>query len=92
MLPLLQGHKYPMERHLGKFDIHKSTCSDEILPQMLRKLANTIVRLFTIIFERSRQSGEVPENWKKANVIPDFKKRQELGVRELQASLSHLNA
>lgn len=37
-----KGHMYPVEKHLGKLYIHKSTGSDEMLPQMLRKLANII--------------------------------------------------
>ncbi|KAJ7410645.1 RNA-directed DNA polymerase from mobile element jockey-like protein [Pitangus sulphuratus] len=43
-------------------------------PKLLRELADTIVRLLMIIFESSWQSGEVPEDWKKANVIPIFRK------------------
>lgn len=31
-----------------------------------------------IIFERLWRSGEVPEDWKKANVIPVFKKSKEM--------------
>lgn len=74
MLPLLQGHKYPMERHLGKLDIHQSTGSDEMLPQMLRNLANTIARPFPIIFERLWQLGEVPETGKKETLSQTSKK------------------
>lgn len=33
-----------------------------------------IARPLTIIFERLWRSGEVPEDWKKANVTPVFKK------------------
>lgn len=42
-------------------------------PQVLRELADT-VRLLMIIFERSWPSGEMPEDWKKGNVTPVFKK------------------
>lgn len=41
---------------------------------MLRQLADVIMRPHSIIFERSWQLGEVPKDWKKANVSPVFKK------------------
>jgi len=39
-----------------------------------RELANVIAEPLSIIFERSWRTGEVPEDWRKANVIPIFKK------------------
>ncbi|NWX33671.1 RTJK polymerase, partial [Notiomystis cincta] len=63
-----------VRKHLGKLDIHKSMGPDRMHPGVLRELADTIVRPLTIIFERSWRSGEVPEDWKKANVTPIFKK------------------
>ena len=41
---------------------------------MLREPADAIARPLLIIFEQSWQLGEVPENWRKANVTPIFKK------------------
>lgn len=40
---------------------------------MLRELADITDRPFSIIFERSWQSGKVPEDWKKVEVTPPFK-------------------
>ncbi|KFV82507.1 RNA-directed DNA polymerase from mobile element jockey, partial [Struthio camelus australis] len=59
---------------LSKFDIHKSMGPDGMHPRALRELADVIARPLSIIFERSWRSGEVPEDWKKANVTPVFKK------------------
>ncbi|KFV75864.1 RNA-directed DNA polymerase from mobile element jockey, partial [Struthio camelus australis] len=62
---------------LSKLDIHKSVGPDGMHPRVLRELADVIARPLSIILERSWQSGEVPEAWKKANVTPVFQKDKE---------------
>ncbi|PKU35644.1 rna-directed dna polymerase from mobile element jockey- hypothetical protein [Limosa lapponica baueri] len=59
---------------LGKIDTHKSMGPDGTHPQVLRELADVIVKPPSIISERSWRRGEVPEDWRKANVTPVFKK------------------
>ncbi|CAM4657202.1 unnamed protein product [Lepidochelys olivacea] len=46
-------------------------------PRVLKELADVIAEPLDIIFENSRRSGEVLDNWKKANVVPIFKKGDE---------------
>jgi len=43
-------------------------------PRVLRELADVIAEPLSIIFERSWRTGEVPEDWRKANVTSVFKK------------------
>ena len=43
-------------------------------PWVLRELADVIADPLSIIFERSCRTGNVPEDWRKANVTPIFKK------------------
>ncbi|GAB0207177.1 mitochondrial enolase superfamily member 1 [Grus japonensis] len=63
-----------VREHLGKVDMHKSMGPDGMQPRGLRELADVIVRPLSIIFERSWRAGEVPEDQRKANVTPVFKK------------------
>jgi len=59
--------------HVSNLDIHKSMGSNGMHPSVLRELADVIAEPFSIIFERSCRRGEVPEDWRKANVTPVFK-------------------
>ncbi|GAB0187868.1 probable carboxypeptidase X1 [Grus japonensis] len=71
-LPLVEEDR--VREHLGKGDTHKSMGPDGMHPRVLRELADVIARPLSIIFERSWRTGEVPEDWRKANVTPVFKK------------------
>jgi len=71
---------------LSNLDAHKSIGADGIHPRVLRELADVVAEPLSIILERSHRTGEVPEGWRKANVTPIFKKGQEGGPSELQAS------
>ncbi|KFP78676.1 LINE-1 reverse transcriptase, partial [Apaloderma vittatum] len=59
--------------HLENLKVHKSMGPDEIHPWVLKELAAEVARPLAIIFERSWQSGEVPTDWRRANITPIFK-------------------
>ncbi|KFP77499.1 RNA-directed DNA polymerase from mobile element jockey, partial [Apaloderma vittatum] len=63
-----------VREHLENLKVHKSMGLDEIHPRVLKELAAEVARPLAIVFERSWQSGEVPRDWKRANVTPIFKK------------------
>ncbi|PKU43880.1 rna-directed dna polymerase from mobile element jockey-like [Limosa lapponica baueri] len=60
--------------HWAKLDIRKSMGPDGMHLRVLRELADVIAGPLSIIFERSWRTGEVPEDWRKANITPVFKK------------------
>lgn len=71
---LLVVEKDRITECLSKWDIHKSIRWDGINPRQLRELANVTVRLFSVSFERSQWSGEVPDDSTKANLTLHLKK------------------
>jgi hypothetical protein len=52
----------------------KSPGPDKLHPRILKELAETLTKPVTMLFNRSLQSGNLPELWKRANVSPIFKK------------------
>ena len=59
---------------LSDLDAHKSMGPNGMHPRVLRELAIVIAEPLSITFERSWRTREVPEDWRKANVTPIFKK------------------
>ena len=67
---------------LMKTNITKSCGPDELHPRMLKELAVQLAAPMTKLFNQSLFLGEVPEEWKMANVSPIFKK----GSRKVAAN------
>ena len=59
---------------LEKLNSNKSMVPNELHPRVLKHLAADIAPSLTVIYNKSLQTGEVPHDWKKANIAPVFKK------------------
>ena len=59
-------------KKLRKLRQDKSPGADEIQPRYLKEIA------LTIIFRKSLDHGEIPEDWRIANVIPYFQEGKQV--------------
>ncbi|KAK4832422.1 hypothetical protein QYF61_023101 [Mycteria americana] len=59
---------------LHHLDTHNSMGPDEIHPRVLKELAEVLTKPLSIIYQQSWPTGEVPADWRLANVTPIFKK------------------
>ncbi|KFP69718.1 RNA-directed DNA polymerase from mobile element jockey, partial [Acanthisitta chloris] len=62
------------EGQVRDLNVHKSMGPDEIHPWVWRELADEVAQPLSLIFQKSRQSGEVPDNWKKGNIALIYEK------------------
>ena len=59
---------------LANLNLHKGTGPHLIPPTVLKELSHDISPILEIIFNISLQTGQVPNDWKEANIAPIFKK------------------
>ena len=59
---------------LSTLQIHKATGPDRLPAQLLKELSLEITPVLTMLFQASINQGIIPEDWKKAEVVPIFKK------------------
>ncbi|GAB0179441.1 mitochondrial enolase superfamily member 1 [Grus japonensis] len=59
---------------LKYLDTHRSMGPDGIHPRVLRELVEALTKPLSIIYQQSWLTGEVPVDWRLANVTPIYKK------------------
>ena len=47
---------------------------DRLHPRVLKETARAVAPILQILFSKSLENGEVPDDWKQANIAPIFKK------------------
>ncbi|KAK4815580.1 hypothetical protein QYF61_004097 [Mycteria americana] len=77
--PIIQGEM--VSDLLHHLDTHKSMEPDEIHLRVLKELADVLTKPLSIIYQQSWLTGEVPADWRLANVTPIYKKgwKEDLG-------------
>ncbi|KAK4820693.1 hypothetical protein QYF61_003613 [Mycteria americana] len=76
--PIIQGEK--VSDLLHHLDIHKSMGPDEIPLRVLKELADVLTKPLSIVYQQSWLTGEVPADWRLANVTPVYKKSRKEDV------------
>ena len=63
-----------IKEKIEKLKYNSAPGPDQIQPSLLQNLKEEITLPLKIIFEKSIQQGKIPEDWRKANITPIFKK------------------
>jgi hypothetical protein len=73
-LPEIRVMEKGVLKLLQNLKVHKAAGPDTISPRLLNSLASVIAQAITRIFQTSLDEGTVPKDWRKANIVPIFKK------------------
>ena len=67
-------HPDGVRSYLSKLNPNKASGPDSINARILKECCNELADILTVIFNKSLQTGHVPDDWRKANVVPVYKK------------------
>ena len=73
-MPGIDIHVNGVVKLLRGLKAHKATGPDAIPARLLKEAADQLAPILTSIYRASLQQATVPEEWKKANIVPIFKK------------------
>ena len=73
-MPDIQITTPGVEKLLSSLKPHKAAGPDNIKPLVLKELAEVTAPILQHIFQRSLDTGVVPQDWRDANITPIFKK------------------
>ena len=62
-------------RHIGQLKDNKAAGTDKLGSSFIKRLAGSLALPLMMLFRKSMETGEVPEQWREANVTAIFKKK-----------------
>ena len=65
-----------VEDILKGLDVNKAYGPDNLSPRLLKEAGGSIVKVLTLLFNKSLELAKFPQAWKRANVLPIFKKAE----------------
>ena len=69
----IQITKEGVRRLKKNLQVHKAPGPDGITPRVMKELLEPVASILTTIFVESKESGEIPDDWKNAAIAPIFK-------------------
>jgi hypothetical protein len=72
-IPQINISSAGVSKLLCNLNPHKACGPDNIHGRVLKELNEQVASILTSIFSKSLKSGEIPKDWKHANVAPAFK-------------------
>ena len=73
-MPSIDIHVKGVAKLLRGLKAHKARGPDEVPARLLKEAADQLAPILTTIFRASYQQATIPEEWRKTNVVPIFKK------------------
>jgi len=73
-MPPIDIHGNGVVKLLRGLKAHKSTGPDEFPARLMKEAADQLAPILPTIFRASYQQATAPEDWRRANVVPIFKK------------------
>ena len=66
-----------VKESLNKLDVRKATRPDEVSGWILKDVVSNLQRNCNSIMSASLSEGRVPQDWKRANIVPIYKEGRE---------------
>ena len=63
-----------VRKEIVNLNVYKSCGPDEINPRLLIELVDCISKLIALLLNKAMENGEIPNDWKRANVSPIYQK------------------
>ena len=77
---------------LDGLNVHKASGQDGLNARVLKECSNEISQILALIYNDSLAQGDVPDEWRQANVSPVFKRVKNTMLLTTSQCRSHASA